>query len=68
MRERHPDNSWVAGMLFCLFSGGLAGAALGMTQASEFWRRAIVSRGLAIYCPDTGQWAWLGECNEGAPK
>ena len=28
------------------------------------WRDETVKRGLAQYCPDTGEWAWKGECNE----
>lgn len=32
------------------------------STTDEQWRREIVSRGLAEYCSQTGNWAWLGEC------
>ena len=26
------------------------------------WQREAISRGLATYCPDNGEFAWIGEC------
>lgn len=26
------------------------------------WKMDTVNRGLALYCPNDGQWAWKGEC------
>jgi hypothetical protein len=28
------------------------------------WQRQAISRGYAIYCPGSGEFAWLGECAE----
>lgn len=28
------------------------------------WHHETVARGLAIYCPENGQWSWIGECGE----
>jgi hypothetical protein len=42
--------------------GLIVGAvAFGFTVESG-WRTDIADRGLAIYCPTDGQWAWVGEC------
>ncbi len=37
-----------------------ASAALSVERV--LWRTETVQRGLAIYCPQDGQWAWVGEC------
>lgn len=31
-------------------------------NANLRWKRITVERGLAQYCPKTGNWAWIGEC------
>jgi hypothetical protein len=42
--------------------GLIVGAvAFGFTVESG-WRTDTVNRGLAIYCPTDGEWAWVGEC------
>lgn len=53
------------------FESGFVGLGLGLilgltTMFSEQaeWRRETVERGLAQYCPTTGEWAWKGECGE----
>ena len=51
---------FIMGLLFGLFSTGIL--ALIITETS--WREEIVERGLAQYCPMTGDWAWIGECDE----
>ena len=28
------------------------------------WKLDAVHRGLAIYCPTDGHWAWVGECGK----
>jgi hypothetical protein len=28
------------------------------------WKLETVERGLALYCPTDGQWAWNGECGK----
>ena len=27
------------------------------------YREAAIQRGHAMYCPTTGDWAWMGECD-----
>lgn len=44
-----------------VFSGGIFA---GQHKASLIWHRETVARGLALYCPESGQWAWVGECGE----
>lgn len=34
----------------------------GITETS--WKKEMVTRGYAYYCQDTGDWAWIGECEE----
>ena len=40
----------------------VAVAAWGVTN--NLWKQDTVERGLAIYCPTDGQWAWVGECGK----
>lgn len=47
---------WVFGVVF--------GFALGATVTSWGWEEDIVGRGLALYCPQDGDWAWNGECDK----
>jgi capsular polysaccharide biosynthesis protein len=49
----------------------LAGIVIGLGIAifsnmlqHNVWRTDTVNRGLAIYCPNNGEWAWKGECDE----
>lgn len=28
------------------------------------WQSEVIERGYALYCADTGDFAWKGECNE----
>jgi hypothetical protein len=46
--------------------GVLIGLVIGISVAASIsvneWRNDTVKRGLAIYCPQDGQWAWIGEC------
>jgi hypothetical protein len=28
----------------------------------ESWQSDLINRGMAQYCPDTGEWAFKGEC------
>ena len=37
-------------------------ATIGVTN--NIWKDVTVERGLAIYCPDDGRWAWNGECGK----
>ena len=51
--------TWIA-------SGIVIGGIIGFVATTAAWRAETVERGLAIYCPADGEWAWIGEC-EGAP-
>ena len=31
---------------------------------NDLWKADTVERGLAMYCPADGQWAWNGECGK----
>ena len=42
-------------MLFAVGSWGVT---------NTIWKQSTVDRGLAIYCPTDGQWAWVGECGK----
>jgi hypothetical protein len=51
---------WVCGFLIGFGLGGL----FAISQMNLEWRAETVARGLALYCPESGQWAWVGECGE----
>ena len=36
---------------------------LGERLTTWEWQVETVQRGLAQYCPMTGEWAWIGECD-----
>lgn len=40
----------------------IAVMAWGVTNT--LWKIDAVERGLATYCPNDGEWAWAGECDE----
>jgi hypothetical protein len=46
-------------MAFLLLLALWAAPAVGVHW---WWQDETVNRGLAQYCPETGNWAWLGEC------
>ncbi len=50
--------------LFLVFCFGMAVVLASWGVTNTIWRADTVQRGLAIYCPDDGQWAWVGECGE----
>lgn len=39
-------------------------AAIGAGRQQTAWQKSTVERGLALYCPLDGEWAWIGECKE----
>jgi len=47
------------GLCFCVL---FAVASWGVTNSN--WKLDTVERGLALYCPNDGQWAWNGECGK----
>jgi 1,4-dihydroxy-2-naphthoate octaprenyltransferase len=42
--------------------GAFIGACVFVSAYNWSWKFDTVSRGLAIYCPTDGSWAWVGEC------
>ena len=53
----------LAGLVIGIWFGLLlAVGSWGVT--TNLWKADTVERGLAMYCPDDGQWAWNGECGE----
>lgn len=43
---------------------GLMAAIVAWGVTTSTWKADTVERGLAMYCPDNGQWAWNGECGK----
>lgn len=43
---------------------GILGALFGALIVSEAWEETAIERGLAMYCPLDGKWAWKGECDQ----
>ena len=43
---------------------GLTAAIVAWGVTTSTWKADTVQRGLAMYCPDDGEWAWNGECGE----
>ena len=43
---------------------GLTVAVVAWGVTNNLWKQDTVERGLAIYCPTDGQWAWNGECEK----
>ena len=55
--------SIVAGFCLGIFLSFIPMYLLGAAEIQWAWQADTVDRGLAIYCPDDGQWAWIGECD-----
>ena len=43
-------------------AGLIVGGVLFGNIVNSGWKTDSVDRGLAIYCPTDGEWAWVGEC------
>jgi hypothetical protein len=39
-------------------------AGISSSIARDNWQKQTTERGLAIYCPLDGEWAWIGECSD----
>ncbi len=44
------------------FFGFVAGGLLAFAHTSWSFKSDLINRGMAQYCPDTGEWAFKGEC------
>ncbi len=40
------------------------GIILGDYTSTTRWQSDLINRGMALYCPDTGEWAFKGECEK----
>lgn len=54
--------AWLFGIAVGFFLGALFGLGAGTDSQNGVWKKLTVERGLAIYCPTNGEWAWNGEC------
>lgn len=52
--------SFLLGIILGLAIGGF----LGSIENNAVWMEDTVELGLAQYCPDTGDWAWVGDCEQ----
>lgn len=55
--------------LFCMLwvffmVGALIGIFAGHQMRERTWEHQAIERGYALHCPDTGDFAWKGECGE----
>jgi len=53
-----------AGFIFGILLGLITAAVYGYSEADFYWREQATERGLGQYCPNNGEWAWKGECDE----
>lgn len=54
----------VAVVAVSIFVSFNIGGSLGRTDATNIMRTEAISRGYAMYCPDDGEFAWIGECDD----
>lgn len=62
------DSEIFKGAVLCLcigaiFGGIFVGAVVG-TGTRDKWQAKVIDRGYGLYCPDTGEFAWKGECDD----
>jgi hypothetical protein len=53
------------GLAVCLIVAAIismGSVAGGLSHEKGQWEETTVARGLAMYCPNSGDWAWIGEC------
>lgn len=44
--------------------GFIISGTLGTLLTSNEWKYELITRNLAIYCPDNGKFAFVGECEK----
>ena len=54
----------MADSIFFFLIGISVGLFLGSYLSLDDMQKQAIDRGYGIYCPDTGAWAWKGECHE----
>jgi hypothetical protein len=55
---------FISGLVAGGFLGVLIGLGAGSDGTKKDWKKLTVERGLALYCPKDGAWAWNGECEK----
>jgi hypothetical protein len=52
--------------ILVVFSVTLSVVVMLLTNVAteQHWKADALERGLAMYCPDDGRWAWNGECGK----
>lgn len=50
--------------LFFGFCFGALVTVMAWGITNDVWKNEALERGLALYCPNDGQWAWNGECGK----
>lgn len=49
-------------VIISLALGIMSGIFVASTIVRFAWEGEAIGRGLALYCPQDGHWAWVGEC------
>lgn len=44
--------------------GFLIGVISGIYTVSDHYKQSAIERGYGLYCPDTGNFAWVNECQK----
>ena len=56
----------MANFSYAIIAGFVIGCLMGLwvmtDAANSMWRSEAIERGYGLYCPNNGQWAWVGEC------
>ncbi len=55
---------WWLGFAAGVMAGIFAGLFIFTGLTNDEWQDRLINRGMAQYCPDTGEWAFKGECEE----
>jgi hypothetical protein len=51
-------------VIIVMLIGAAFGVLVSLAIADSMWKAETVERGLAIYCPQDGSWAWIEECQK----
>jgi hypothetical protein len=53
-----------SGIITAITFGVILGAVLMYSTTRDYYHKELVDRGYAMYCPDTGDWNWKGDCTK----
>lgn len=51
-------------LIFTALVGLTIGATFGVGMTESAWRYDVIERGMGLYCPTTGEFAFMGECEK----